>query len=201
MDFGYGRTSTKTVKGRKAQHITNQVERLVSEGIDRENIYVDAGVSGRKASRPAWDKLLGLLRKGDTLTAVSMTRIGRSTKELLSVVQELEERGVDIRFLDQQIDTSSAHGKLIFTIFAALAEYEAALTSERVTEGLEDARERHGGKLPPRGASFTDKQRKQAEKLARNTDFSSTEIAKAIGVSRATLYRHVDLVAIRGGAS
>jgi DNA invertase Pin-like site-specific DNA recombinase len=198
MEFGYARVSTKRTTSRKAQYVDNQVDRLTAQGIDRENIYVDDGVSGRKASRPAWDQLLAALRKGDTLTAVSMTRIGRSTKDLLSVVQELEDRGVDIRFLDQKIDTSSAHGKLIFTIFAALAEYEAALTSERVTDGLESARERHGGKLPARGASFTDKQRSEAEELARSTNFSAARIAKAVGVSRATLYRHVDLVAIRG---
>jgi DNA invertase Pin-like site-specific DNA recombinase len=197
MDFGYARVSTKTVKGRKAQHVDNQVERLVAAGIDREHIYVDDGVSGRKASRPAWDELLGKLRKGDRLITVSMTRIGRSTQNLLDIMQEFARRGVDVVFLDQDIRTDTPYGKLIFTIFAALAEFEADQTRERVLDGLEAARERHGGKLPARGVSFTADQRKRAEELARKTDFSAAEIAKSVGVSRATLYRHVDIAAIR----
>ncbi len=151
MDFGYARVSTKTVKGRKAQHVDNQVERLVAAGIDREHIYVDDGVSGRKASRPAWDELLGKLRKGDRLITVSMTRIGRSTQNLLDIMQEFARRGVDVVFLDQDIRTDTPYGKLIFTIFAALAEFEADQTRERVLDGLEAARERHGGKLPRGG--------------------------------------------------
>lgn len=197
MDFGYARVSTKTVKGRKAQHVDNQVERLVAAGIDRENVFADDGVSGRKASRPAWDELLGKLRKGDKLTVTKMTRIGRSTKNLIEIMSEFARRGVDVVFLDQNIDTSTPQGRLIFHIFAALAEFEADLTREQVLEGLEAARERHGGSLPPRGASFKPEDIKRAEKYARTTDMSAAEIAKAVGVSRATLYRHVDIGAIR----
>jgi DNA invertase Pin-like site-specific DNA recombinase len=197
MDFGYARVSTKTAKGRKAQHVDNQVERLVAAGIDRENIFVDDGVSGRKASRPEWDKVLAKLRKGDRLTVTSMTRIGRSTQNLFDIMTELDRRGVDVQFLDQNIDTSTPHGKLVFTIFAGLAEYEADLTRARVLEGLEAARERRGGTMPTRGPSFTADQRKNAEELARKTDFSAARIAEMVGVSRATLYRHVDITAIR----
>jgi len=197
MDFGYARVSTKQVKGRKAQHVENQVERLTATGIDRENIYEDNGVSGRKASRPAWDELLGKLRKGDKLTVTSMTRIGRSLQNLLDIMSELDRRGVDVLFLDQKIDTSTANGRLVFHIMAALAEYEADLTRQRTIEGLEAARERNGGSLPVRGASFTDDQRRNAEELARNTNFSALKIAQMVGVSRATLYRHVDVAAIR----
>jgi DNA invertase Pin-like site-specific DNA recombinase len=197
MDFGYARVSTKTVKGRKAQHVDNQVERLVGAGIDRENVFVDDGVSGRKASRPEWDKLLSSLRPGDRLTVTSMTRIGRSTQNLFDIMTEFARRGVDVVFLDQNIDTSTPHGKLVFTIFAGLAEYEADLTRARVLEGLESARERRGGALPVRGPSFTAEQRKNAEELARKTDFSAARIAEMVGVSRATLYRHVDITKIR----
>jgi DNA invertase Pin-like site-specific DNA recombinase len=200
MDFGYARVSTKTVKGRKAQHVDNQVERLVAAGIDKKNIYVDDGVSGRKASRPAWDELLGKMREGDKLTVTKMTRIGRSIKNLIDIVAEFDRRGIDVVFLDNAIDTSTPSGRFMFHIMAALAEYEADLTRENVLEGLEAARARHGGSLPPRGASFTDDQRKRAEELARKTDFSAAEIAKSVGVSRATLYRHVDITAIRQSA-
>jgi len=196
-DYGYARVSTKQVKGRKAQHVDNQVERLVAAGIDREHVYVDNGVSGRKASRPAWDELLGVLGSGDRLTVTSMTRIGRSTQNLLDVMAVLGKKGVDVVFLDQDIRTDTANGKLVFTIFAALAEYEADLTRQRVLEGLEAARTRRGGALPVRGPSFTSEQRKNAEELARKTDFSAARIAEMVGVSRATLYRHVDITAIR----
>jgi DNA invertase Pin-like site-specific DNA recombinase len=202
MNFGYARVSTKAVKGRKAQHVDNQVERLAATGIDREHIYVDDGVSGRKASRPEWDKLLGQLREGDKLTVTSMTRIGRSTKNLLDIMDEFKRRGVDVVFLDQNIDTSSIYGELVFTIFAGLAQFEAAQTRERVLEGLESARDRRpDGVLPTRGATFTEVQRMKAEELARNTRFSAQSIAEMVGVSRATLYRHVDIAALRETAA
>ena len=198
-DYGYARVSTKAAKGRKAQHVDNQVEVLKGKGIKPEHIYTDNGISGTKASRPEWDKLLAVVKPGDTITAVSLTRIGRSMVNVVSIVNELGDRGVGIRFMDQpELDTTSIHGQLILKIMAALAEYEADLTRQRVRDGLEAARERHGGKLPPRGASFTDAQRKRAEELLRTTDWSSAQVAKSIGVSRATLYRHVDVLGIRG---
>jgi DNA invertase Pin-like site-specific DNA recombinase len=80
---------------------------------------------------------------------------------------------------------------------ASISEYEAELTQQRVLEGLEAARARRGGQLPTRGPSFTDAQRKNAEELARKTDFSAARIAQMVGVSRATLYRHVDITKIR----
>lgn len=110
---------------------------------------------------------------------------------------EFGRRGVDVVFLDQNIDTSTPHGKLIFTIFAALAEYEADLTRQRVLEGLEAARNRNGGALPTRGPSFTAEQRRNADELVRKTDFSAARIAEMVGVSGATLYRHVDITKIR----
>lgn len=197
MDFGYARVSTRQVKGRKPQYVDNQVQRLEARGIDRERVYVDDGVSGRKASRPAWDDLLAQLRKGDTLTVTSMTRIGRSLQNLLDIMREMDRQGIDVIFLDQNIDTSTANGRLVFHIMAALAEYEADLTRQRVAEGLERARERHGGKLPTRGPSFKPEHVQRAEELLRKTSFSSSQIAEMLGVSRATLYRHVDVEKIR----
>jgi DNA invertase Pin-like site-specific DNA recombinase len=126
-----------------------------------------------------------------------MTRIGRSLQNLLDIMTELDRRGVNVVFMDQDIDTSTANGRLIFHIMASLAEYEADLTRQRVLEGLESARERRGGKLPVRGPSFTDKQRSDAEDMLRNTSMSSARIAEMLGVSRATLYRHVDVESIR----
>ena len=151
MDFGYARVSTKQAKGRKAQHVDNQVERLEATGIDREHIYTDDGVSGRKASARRGISCSAKLRKGDRLTVTSMTRIGRSLQNLLDIMTEFDRRGVDVIFLDQNIDTSTAQGRLVFHVMAALSEYEADLTRQRVLEGLEAARDRHGGALPVRG--------------------------------------------------
>jgi DNA invertase Pin-like site-specific DNA recombinase len=199
MEYGYARVSTRKAKGRKEQHVDNQVERIEATGIDRRRIYVDDGVSGRKASRPEWDKLLAVLRRGDRLTVTKMTRVGRSLRNLMDIMAEFEQRGVDVVFLDNNIDTSTASGRFLFHIMAALAEYEAELTRESVIEGLENARERHGGTLPPRGASFTPEMKKKAEERLRDTNLSSAEVAKLVGCSRATLYRHVDVEAIREG--
>jgi len=198
--FGYARVSMAPAKSRKAQHVDNQVQRLLADGIPEENIYVDDGRSGELRSRPEWDKLLTVLRKDDVLVATKLDRIGRSLVNLVDVVNVLAERGVQIRMLDQPIDTSSAMGKFFFQVMAALAELEASLTRERTLEGLAAAKDRRGGTLPVRGPSVKPDQIETAKMLAVNhPEMSAARIAEVIGVSRATLYRHVDVVALRQG--
>lgn len=199
--FGYARVSMAPAKSRKAQHVDNQVQRLLAEGIPEENVYVDDGRSGKLRSRPEWDKLLTILRKDDVLVATKLDRIGRSLVNLVDVVNLLGERGVQIRMLDQSIDTASAMGRFFFQIMAALAELEASITRERTLEGLASAKERHGGTLPVRGPSIKPDQIETAKTLAvTHPEMSAARIAEVIGVSRATLYRHVDVVALREGS-
>ncbi len=194
-DIGYARVSTLKAKGRKEQHVENQADRLLAAGCER--IFRDE-ITGTKASRPGWDDCMAALRPGDTLLVTKLDRIGRSLTNLVDVVTTLAARGVGIRSLDQgDIDTTTPHGKLIFQIMAALAEWEAAITRERTIEGLVAARERHGGALPVRGPSVTADQLATARTLARTTDMSAQRIADVIGVSRATLYRHIDVGAER----
>lgn len=194
-NIGYARVSTTKAKGRKEQHVENQADRLAAAGCER--IYRDE-VTGTKASRPGWDACLASLRPGDTLYVTKLDRIGRSLVNLVDVVTTLAARGVGIRSLDQgDIDTTTPHGKLLFQIMAALAEWEAAITRERTIEGLVAARERHGGALPVRGPSVTSDQLDTARMLARTTDMSAQRIAEVIGVSRATLYRHLNVGAER----
>jgi DNA invertase Pin-like site-specific DNA recombinase len=171
------------------------VQRLKAEGC--EPIFTDQ-VTGTKSSRPGWDKCLATLKRGDTLMVTKLDRIGRSLINVVDVVTALHERGVQIRCLDQgEIDTTSPTGDLVFKIMAALAEWEAAMARERTREGLEAAKVRHGGTLPVRGPSIKRSQIESAEHLARTTDWSSARIAESIGVSRATLYRHVDIARLR----
>jgi DNA invertase Pin-like site-specific DNA recombinase len=199
--FGYARVSMAPAKSRKAQHVDNQVQRLLADGIPEDHIYVDDGRSGKLRSRPEWDRLLAVLRKDDVLVATKLDRIGRSLVNLVDVVNVLGERGVQLRMLDQPIDTSTAMGKFFFQIMAALAELEAQLTRERTLEGLAAAKERHGGKLPGRGPSIKPDQIETARMLAKeHPEMSAARIAEVIGVSRATLYRHVDVVALREGS-
>jgi DNA invertase Pin-like site-specific DNA recombinase len=152
--------------------------------------------TGKAASRPEWDKCLAQLRKGDVLVVTKLDRIGRSLVNLVDVVRLLGERGVGLKVLDQDIDTSTPGGKLPFHIMSALAEWEAAIISERTIEGLEAARERHGGTLPVRGPEITRDQVTTAEGLVR-AGMPAKRIAEVIGVSRAGLYRHVDVAGIR----
>ncbi len=192
--IGYARVSTTETTSRKAQHVENQEKRLRDHRC--ELIFADKA-TGKAASRPQWDECLSQLRKGDTLVVTKLDRVGRSLINLIDVVKLLGDRGVDLKVLDQDIDTSTPNGKLVFHILSALAEWEAAMISERTLEGLEAARERHGGKLPVRGPKITPDQIEAATLLARQGGMSAQRIAELIGVSRATLYRYVDVSSLR----
>jgi len=185
--IGYSRVSTRD------QHPEVQSQRLREAGCAR--IYEDHGQSGAKASRPEWDKCLDRLEKGDVLVAVRMDRIGRSTKNLIDVVTELGERGVDIVFLDQGIDTTTAAGRFVFRMFASIAEFERDLIIERTRDGLAGttARGRNGG----RKHRLTDDQKATARKL-RADGHSIKEIGLLLGngkpVSRQTVYRALGML-------
>ena len=196
---GYARVSTTLSKSRKAQHVDNQVQRLRAAGVPDSLVFKDE-ITGTKA-RPGWDRCLAELLPGDVLLVTKLDRIGRSLINVVDEVELLGKRQVGIRCLDQgEVDTTTPHGRLIFQIMSALAEWEAAITRERTIEGLAAARERRGGKLPVRGPSISGDKVQTARQLA-SQGMSASRIAEIVGVSRATLYRHVDLTAAREGAS
>ena len=113
--------------------------RLIEAGCER--VFVDKGVSGTKAARPQWDECLQFLRSGDVLCSVKLDRWGRSVPHLLEVAADLEARGVGLKCLDQGvIDTTTPTGKLLFTILAAVAEFERSLIVSRTMDGLAAAR-------------------------------------------------------------
>lgn len=178
--IGYSRVSTNE------QSPELQDEALLAAGCDR--IFTDKA-SGALADRPELTAALDYLRPGDVLVVWRLDRLGRSLKHLLQVVADLETRGVGLRSLHETVDTTSPSGKLIFHIFGAMAEFERALTIERTTAGLAAARARgrSGGRKP----SLSPKQVEMARKMHAEGDTTVSEIADALHVSRATIYRYL----------
>jgi DNA invertase Pin-like site-specific DNA recombinase len=169
-----------------------QRDALVAAGVADANIYVDK-ISGKSTDRPGLEACLKALRPDDTLLVWKLDRLGRSLRHLVSTVQDLELRGIGFRVLTGQganIDTTTASGKLVFGIFAALAEFERALISERTRAGLAaaKARGRRGGrrrKLSPIEIAGV-----QA-RFTIDPTCDRTALAKELGVHRSTLWRSV----------
>ncbi|WP_344883591.1 recombinase family protein [Allokutzneria multivorans] len=184
--IGYARVSTRD------QHDESQVDLLEAAGCER--IFTDK-VSGKLASRPQWDKCLDYLRPGDTLVVTRLSRIARSVRNLTEVTAWLADREIDLVVLKQHIDTRTPAGRLTFHILGAVDEFTADLISEGTVEGLEAARAR--GRKGGRPAKITAAKLATARKLYAETDddgkraHTVAEIAEVIGVSRATLYRHL----------
>lgn len=149
-------------------------------------VFVDT-VSGASAQRPELTKVLDQLRPGDTLVVWRLNRLGRSIRHLIDQLQALEERGVGFRSLQETIDTTSSGGRLVFHVFAALAEFERDLIQERTTAGLAAARARgrKGGRPPALSAD----QVRAARRMYEQQDLTVTQIGEILGVSRTTIYR------------
>lgn len=180
MKIGYARVSTDD------QSLDLQKDALQSAGVDQ--IYEEKA-SARTADRVELGNCLKALREGDTLVVWRLDRLGRSLKDLVSIIEDLGTRGIGFVSLQESIDTTSATGKLIFHIIASLAEFERALTVERVKAGLSAARARgrKGGK--PRALSDADMQIVMS--LWNDKSISVTSIAERFKISRPALYESV----------
>lgn len=176
--IGYARVSTSE-QSPQLQH-----DALEAAGCWRT--FTDVS-SGSLASRPQLDLLLDHLRPGDTLVVWRLDRLGRSVRNLIDLVQALEERGVHFKSLQDHMDTSSPGGKLVFHIFASLAEFERDLIRERTQAGLESARAR--GRVGGRPAALSADDVATAKRLHASKTVTVGEIGKILGVSRATIYR------------
>ena len=185
MLIGYARVSTNE------QHLDLQRDALIKAGVAAKDIYTDK-VTGVKSERPGLQAALSHLREGDTFIVWRLDRLGRSLKHLIETVTALKEQGVTFKSLTENIDTSTATGTLVFQIFGALAEFERNLITERTIAGLEAARARgRKGGRPRRNPSSG--RVAMAKKLYRDRTISMPEILKTLNISKATLYRWVNL--------
>ncbi len=181
MKVGYARVSTTD------QNLDLQTDALKQAGC--EKIFSDRGVSGAKADRPGLDKALEHVRKKDTLVIWKLDRLGRPLSHLLSIVEDLRERGVNFASVQDGFDTSTASGKMVFSVIGAMAEYERNLIRERTMAGLAAARAR--GRMGGRPKSLGESQVKVAIALAKEGNLTIQEICKQVGCSRSTYYRQV----------
>ncbi|MDF2741669.1 MAG: Resolvase domain protein [Actinomycetia bacterium] len=145
--------------------------------------------SGARTDRPTLEQVLDQLRPGDTLVVWKLDRLGRSLRHLVDTVTSLADRGIGFRSLQEAIDTTTPGGKLVFHVFAALAEFERDLIRERTDAGLAAARARgrHGG----RPSVMTAHKARVAQEMYRSGQYTIAAIATTLGVSRASIYRHL----------
>ena len=183
--LGYARVSTAE------QHLDLQRDALKRAGCER--VFADTA-SGALDERPQLAKVLAVLRPGDTLVVWRLDRLGRSLRHLIETVNELRDRGVKFKSLQESIDTSTSGGKLIFHLFGALAEFERDVARERTRAGLAAARAR--GRAGGRPRAMTPDKVRLARQLYASREHTVAAIASTLGVSRASIYRH-----LRPGAS
>jgi len=181
--IGYARVSTDD------QNLDLQRDALTKKAC--KTIYEETA-SGKSADRPQLESCLKALRAGDTLVVWRLDRLGRSLPDLVKIIADLERQGVAFESLTEKIETSSATGKLVFHLFAALAEFERNLIRERTKAGLAAARARgrKGGRKP----SLNTKQIREIKALLRDPEAQVSDVAKKYRVSRTTLYKHVGVV-------
>lgn len=178
--IGYARVSTAD------QNAQLQLDALKEAGATR--IFTDHGVSGSTASRPQLDACLDHLRKGDVLTVWKLDRLGRNTRHVLEVVDEITSRGIGFRSLTEGLHTEGAMGKAMLTIMAAFAQLERDTMIERTRAGLvaAAANGRKGGR--PRKVDDADAAKARS---LRDKGITASDIGKMLGVSRATVYRYL----------
>lgn len=189
--IGYARVSTR------GQDTDRQETDLLASGVRQDDLYVDHGASGAKASRPQFDKALAALQAGDTLVVTTLDRLGRSTEHMLKLAKDLREGGVNLRVLNLgggDVDTSTPMGEMVFTVMAALAQMELAVKTERNRDKAAKARAA-GGDVGGRPTVHTD----DAIRGIHRDIQAGMSVRKATakrGVNHATYYRRARALGI-----
>lgn len=177
--FGYARVSTEQ------QNLNRQIDALKRYGVD--TVYMEK-MTGTKRERPELNKMLERITQGDTVVVESLSRLGRSTKDLIELTELFRAKGVHLVSLKESIDTSTSTGKLLFTLMSAIAQFERDCIADRTKEGLKAARARgHKGGRPRTNPDAV----KKAVKLYGTKQYSIKEIEELTGVKKATLYRNL----------
>jgi DNA invertase Pin-like site-specific DNA recombinase len=180
MLIGYMRVSSDNDR----QTTALQRDALLAAGVDARHLFEDKA-SGARGDRPGLAQALDYVRPGDCLVVWKLDRLGRSLSHLLAIVTTLQTRGVAFRSLTEQMDTTTPHGEFLFSVFGALAQYERALTQERILAGLAAAkrRGRRGGRPPA-----IQEEKLEAIREALHNGASKAAICRTFGVKRSTLY-------------
>ena len=177
--FGYARVSTEQ------QNLDRQLDALRKYGVDM--IYNEK-MTGTKKDRPELSKLLDRMTEGDTVVVAELSRLGRSTKDLIELTEQFQQKGVHLISLKESIDTSTPTGKLLFTLMSAIAQFERDVIADRTREGLRSARARGrtGGRTKTDAVAI-----KRAVKLYNTQQYSIRKIEELTGVKKSTLYRYL----------
>ncbi|MDE0207967.1 MAG: recombinase family protein [Candidatus Tectomicrobia bacterium] len=188
MLIGYARVS----KADGTQLLDLQVDALVAAGVEEERIYEDRA-SGRHDYRPGLEACLKALQPGNTFVIWKLDRLGRNLKHLVTTVDKLHDRGVGLRVLagtGAEIDTTTANGRLVFGIFASLAEFERELIAERTRAGLAAARAR--GRMGGRPRKMDATTLRMVMRAMADRDTVAQDLAKRLGMATTTLYRYIN---------
>lgn len=179
MVYGYARVSTN------GQNLDRQIDALTAAGVEVENIYQEK-MTGTKSNRPKLKALLATVEVGDTVFIESLNRLGRSSADLISLMQTFSDMGVTLISLKEQLDFGTAQGKFIANFLALIAEFERNCIVERVKEGVAAARARgRVGGRPQTPQKIIDK----ALAMYDLHNLTVSEICRACGISRPTLYK------------
>ena len=180
MLVGYARVSTRD------QNPQLQIDALKAVGCER--VFTEQA-SGAKRDRPELKAALDYIRAGDTLVVWKLDRLARSVRQLVETAEDLAKRQIGLKVLTQAIDTASPGGRLVFHVFAAVAEFERELMLERTHAGLETARaaNRRGGRKP----GLSESQIRRAKAMLADPMISVEEVAQQLGTATSTLYRHI----------
>lgn len=178
--IGYGRVSTSD------QNVESQKDALLKAGVDE--IFLDT-FTGTKSSRPELDRMKSMIRTGDTIVITRLDRLGRSTKDLLNLVSDLKDQGINLEVIEQSINTSTPEGKLFFTLVASFAEFEREIMRARTIDGLNSARAR--GRVGGRKPAMSKAKIETAKQMYSEGRYVK-DIADILGVSRPTIYRALE---------